>query len=164
MDQSGQKFGKPNPKAPAELSQFSFLVGRWKCNASVRVVSGEWLSLQAAWEGHYILDGYVIADEYRMALPSGELMVLGMNFRSYDVAKGTWNIKWLNALAGTWWDLGPQELGAVRFDGRSIVYSFKEPMAAHALTRVHTRISRRRALLGEVRNLTTSRPGPTSWY
>jgi hypothetical protein len=47
----------------------------------------------------------------------------------------TWNIKWLNALEGTWVDLGPGELGGVRADGRSVVYAFREPMAAHTYTR-----------------------------
>jgi hypothetical protein len=28
MDQVDQKFGKPNPNAPAALSQFAFLIGR----------------------------------------------------------------------------------------------------------------------------------------
>jgi hypothetical protein len=52
-------------------------------------------------------DGYAIADEYRMTGSSGELIVLGTNFRAYDATQQTWNMKWLNALAGTWVDLGP---------------------------------------------------------
>ena len=86
MDQVEQEFGKPNPKAPAALSRFAFLIGSWRCEA--RVISEE-------------------------------LMVLGMNVRTYDATKQTWNIKWLNALAGTWVDLGPEELGGVTFDGHS---------------------------------------------
>src|SRR5262249_13900188 len=60
---------------------------------------------------------------------------LGINLRTYEAARQTWNMKWLNALAGTWVDLGPEELGGVRFDGRSIIYEFREPVAAHAYTR-----------------------------
>jgi hypothetical protein len=90
-----------------------------------------------------ILDGYVIADEYRMTDVSGTLLVLGVNVRTYDATKHVWNMKWLNALAGTWVDLGPEELGGVQFDGESIVYAFKEPVAAHAYTRAtYTNISR----------------------
>lgn len=37
-------------------------------------------------DAHYILDGYAIADEYRMIASSGELLVFGMNFRIYDSA------------------------------------------------------------------------------
>jgi hypothetical protein len=142
MDQVEQEFGRPNPNAPAALSRFAFLIGRWRCEAKVRSDNGEWQTLQATWIGRFILDGYAIADEYRMTGSSGELIVLGMNLRTYDAAKQTWNIKWLNALAGTWVDLGPQELGGVRFDGQSIIYAFKEPVAAHAYTRAtYTNIS-----------------------
>src|SRR5688572_28167372 len=126
---------EPNPKAPAALSRFVFLLGRWRCAATVRSARGEWQMLTATWIGRWILDGYAIADEYRMTSSSGELLVLGMNLRTYDAARETWNIKWLNALAGTWVDLGPERLGGVQFDGQSIVYAFEEPLAAHAYTR-----------------------------
>lgn len=70
MDQVGQEFGKPSPNAPAALSRFAFLIGRWRCEAK------------------------------------------------------------------------PEELGGVRLDGQSIVYAFKEPVAAHAYTRAtYTNIS-----------------------
>jgi hypothetical protein len=61
--------------------------------------------------------------------------VLGMNLRTCDATRQTWNMKWLNALAGTWVDLGREELGGVTFDGQGIIYAFKEPAAAHAYTR-----------------------------
>jgi hypothetical protein len=134
-DQSDQKFGTPNPNAPAELSRFAFLVGRWQCEAKVKLDNGEWQTYDATWIGRFILDGYAIADEYRMTDSAGELIVLGMNLRVYDPVKHTWNMKWLNALAWTWVDLGPAELGGVIFDGQSISYVFKEPMAGHAYTR-----------------------------
>jgi|GEM_PF-1018518 len=145
MDQVDQNFGKLNPNAPAALSQFAFLVGSWRCEARLKSASGEWQTFQATWLGRFILDGYAIADEYRMTSSSGELIVLGLNLRTYDPAKQIWNIKWLNALAGTWVDLGPEELGGVKFDGQSIIYSPKEPVAAHAYTRAtYTNISKTR--------------------
>jgi len=145
MDQVDQNFGKLNPNAPAALSQFAFLVGSWRCEARLKSASGEWQTFQATWLGRFILDGYAIADEYRMTSSSGELIVLGLNLRTYDPAKQIWNIKWLNALAGTWVDLGPEELGGVKFDGQSIIYSLKEPVAAHAYTRAtYTNISKTR--------------------
>lgn len=122
-------------QAPAALSRFDFLIGKWRCEARVLLPSGEWQTFPATWEGRYILDGHAIADEYRMTGPSGELIVLGLNLRAYDAARETWNIKWLNALSGTWTNLGPEELGGVRFERGSIIYAFKEPMAAHAYTR-----------------------------
>jgi len=37
----------------------------------------------------------------------------------------------------------PEELGGVSFDGQSIIYAFKEPVAAHAYTRAtYTNISK----------------------
>jgi hypothetical protein len=104
---------------------------------------GAWQTFQATWLGRFILDGYVVADEYRMTGSHGELIVLGMNFRAYDTINQRWNIKWLNALDGTWVDLGSEELGGVGFDGESIIYAFKEPVAAHTYTRAtYTNISR----------------------
>jgi hypothetical protein len=142
MDQVDREFGQPNPNAPAALARFAFLIGRWRCEANVRSATGEWQTFRATWLGRFILDGYAIADEYRMTASSGELIVLGVNLRTYDATKQIWNMKWLHALAGTWVDLGPEELGGVRFDAQSIVYAFKEPMATQAYTRAtYTNIS-----------------------
>jgi len=142
MKTDQQDSGKLNPSAPADLSRFAFLIGKWRCDAALKRDDGTWEHLQAAWEGRFILDGYVIADEYRMATLAGELLVLGINLRSYDAKKNTWNIKWLNALAGTWVDLGAEELGGVKIDEKGITYSMKEPVASHVLTRAtYTNIS-----------------------
>lgn len=135
MPQTDHDFGKLNPNAPADLSRFAFLIGRWKCDAKVMLPSGEWQTFHATWVGRYILDGYAIADEYRMTDTSGKLIVLGMNFRSYDAAKRVWNIKWLDALTGSWVTLGSEDFGGVKSTDQSIVYAFKEPVAAHAYTR-----------------------------
>lgn len=135
MKRSEQEYGKLNPSAPSELSRFAFLIGKWRCDAKLRPENGTWESFKATWEGRYILDGYAIADEYRMTTPAGELVVLGMNFRSYDTKKGTWNLKWLDALGGTWVDLGSEDLGGVKAGGKTITYTMKEPVAAHRLTR-----------------------------
>jgi hypothetical protein len=135
VNQDDQDFGTLNAKVPAELSRFAFLIGKWDCKAKLMSASGAWQTYKAAWLGRYILDGYAIADEYRMFGPSGDLIVLGMNFRTYDVAKRAWNIRWLNGLAGDWTDLVSEQLGGVRVDGASITYAFKEPVAGHAYTR-----------------------------
>jgi hypothetical protein len=143
MDQVDPRLGNANPNAPAALSRFAFLIGSWRCEARVKSATGTWQTLRATWLGRFILDGYAIADEYRMTDSAGELIVLGMNVRAYDATKQTWNIKWLNALAGTWVDLGPEELGGVSFDSQSITYAFSEPVATHAYTRAtYTNISR----------------------
>jgi hypothetical protein len=123
----------PNP--PAALAAFAFLIGSWRCEASVKAPSGERQTFRATWDGRFILDGHVIADEYRMVDAAGDTIVFGLNLRVYDAAKQSWNIKWLDALAGTWLDLGPEELGGISFEDGSISYAFKEPMAGHAFTR-----------------------------
>lgn len=111
MERNELDYGKPNANAPRELDPFAFLLGKWHGVAKLKREDGTWEPLHASWEGHYILDGYAIADEYRMRTPEGQLLVLGINLRSYDAVRKTWNMKWLNALPGTWTDLGPEELG-----------------------------------------------------
>ncbi|MGH7710415.1 MAG: hypothetical protein ACRD2A_09965 [Vicinamibacterales bacterium] len=129
------KFGSPNPNAAPELSRFAFLVGEWRCDARLKRDDGSWEKLQAKWVGRWALDGYVILDEYRMTRPTGELLVLGLNVRSYDVNKKVWTMKWLNALGGNWTDLGSDALGGLTMDERSITYVLHEPVAGHAFTR-----------------------------
>lgn len=126
-----------HPKAPPELSRFAFLIGAFHCSARVKLPDGSWQTFQAAWTGRPILDGYAIADEYRMWGPDGALVVLGMNFRVYDTARRTWRIQWLDGLTGTWTELGSEELGGVRFEDDSIVYAFREPVVGHRFTRAH---------------------------
>lgn len=138
MYRAKHQFGKINPNAPEELVRFAFLVGSWSFEAKVKLHDGQSHSFQGTWLGRYILDGYAIADEYRMTDVSGKLIVLGLNLRAYDASKQTWNIKWLNALTDAWMDLAPSELGGVTYDGQSISYAFKElaPLdAMHTYTR-----------------------------
>ena len=114
------------------LSDFAFLIGEWRLDAKFKSPNGEWRRFQGTWVGRHILDGRAIADEYRMLGADGEILVLGMNFRVYDPAKHLWNIKWLNALAGTWLDLTPEEFGGAQFEGQSVSYTFREPIGASA--------------------------------
>lgn len=135
MEQHKQERTKLNSNAPPELSRWSFLIGKYRCEAKLKREGGTWESLKATWEGRYILDGYAIADDYRMETLTGELLVLGTNIRSYDPKKKVWNMKWLNALSGSWTDLGSEELGGISVNEKSISYSMKEPVAQHAFTR-----------------------------
>jgi hypothetical protein len=128
-------FGRRNPNAPPELERFDFLIGRFRCKAKLTHDGEGWQTYDATWTGRYILEGYAIADEYRMSDASGRTVVLGINVRAYDAQSQTWNIKWLDALSGQWWDLGPADRGGITFDGPSIVYAFRESMMEHAFTR-----------------------------
>jgi hypothetical protein len=130
MEQIDTGSDKPNPKAPAALSQFSFLIGQWRFDAQFKSPQGDWQMFKGTWGGRYILDGRVIADEYKMFGSGGDVIVHGMNFRVYDAAKKVWNIKWLNALQGTWTDLTPEEFGGANFEGQSVSYIFREPVGA----------------------------------
>jgi hypothetical protein len=121
---------RPNPNAPAALSQFAFLLGAWRFEAKFKSPQGESQTFHGTWIGRYILDGYAISDEYKMFGSDGKVIVHGMNFRVYDVAKKLWNIKWLNAVDGTWMDLTSEELGGATVEGHSISYIFTEPMGA----------------------------------
>lgn len=133
----------PNPDAPGELSRFDFVVGAWRGKASLRRDDGAWEHLDVSWNGRYILDGYAIADDYRMTTANGDLLVLGVNVRAYDPKSRVWRMKWLNALGGSWVDLGPEELGGVRVDENSITYEMHEPVADHPFTRAtYTTVSK----------------------
>lgn len=109
-----QEYGTPNPNAPQELSQFAFLIGRWRCESRVKNPDGSFEKYPATWIGRYILDGYVIADEFRQFGPDGKLAQLGQNYRSFSSEKKAWVMKWHDARASTWLDLGPRDLGGVQ--------------------------------------------------
>ena len=131
-----KEYGSPNPKAPPELSQFAFIIGKWRCDARVKGEDGTWQPYEATWVGRYILDGYVISDEYRMTNTKGELIVDGMNFRSYSVEKKTWIMRWLNARNSFWLELGPEKLGGVRVTPKTITFNLIDTFAPDALSRV----------------------------
>ena len=131
-----KEYGTSNPKAAPELSQFAFIIGEWRCDARVKGEDGTWQSYRATWIGRYILDGHVIADEYRMTNQTGELIVHGMNFRSYSIERKTWVMRWLNATGSFWLELGPENLGGVRVAPKTITFNFIDTFAPDALTRV----------------------------
>jgi hypothetical protein len=142
MGQQARQDGKLNPKAPAELARWAFLVGDWHGEARLKRDGGKIERLQVSWNGRYILDGYAIQDDYRMTSATGELIVLGTNIRAYDAQKKIWSMKWLNALTGTWVDLGSEQLGGWRVDEKSFSYIIKESPTEPSLTRAtYTNIS-----------------------
>lgn len=131
-------YGNPHPDAPDQLSTFAFLIGKWNCEVAIQQDNGSISHLQATWEGRYILDGYVIADEYRMVDAAGDLRMLGMNFRAFKQETNRWNMKWLEALSGKWLELGPQNLGGVSVTDSSIAYSAEfRPGEHHRMTFSH---------------------------
>ncbi len=120
-------YSQPNPNAPEELSQFAFLIGSWRCDIRVKGGDGCFETPQATWTARYILDGYVIADEYRETTPDGQLVRLGATYRSYSSQRDSWVMKWHDALTSNWTDIGPAELGGVLVDGTSITFKHRVP-------------------------------------
>ena len=142
MQGDEKNYGKLHPNAPAELGRWEFLIGKRTGGAKLKLDDGTWQTLKVSWEGRYILDGYAIEDDYRMWTSTGELVVLGRNLRAYDAKKRAWNMKWVNALTGTWTDLGDPKRGGVHVDETSIWYILDETLANHGLTRAtYTNIS-----------------------
>ncbi len=135
MAMHNPNFGSPNLNAPAELARFAFLIGKWRCIADILLKDGRRQTYPAIWTGRYILDGFVVADEYCMKNLDGDPIVLGLNLRSYDAEQQRWNIRWLNALSGSWTDLCSDELGGAHFGENTVTYTFREPVAGHAFTR-----------------------------
>lgn len=118
-------FGERHPNAP--LSAFDFLIGEWKCESRVKGADGEYRTYPATWVGRYILDGHVIADEFRQFDANGNVTQLGTTYRSYNTERGVWVMKWLDTLNSTWLDLGPQELGGVDVTDTSVVFKHHLP-------------------------------------
>ncbi len=119
--------GRPNPKAPEELSQLAFLIGTWRCDVEEKSRDGSWAKSKATWVWRYILDGYVIADEYRQIDSDGALVRLGATYRSFDTVANAWIMRWHDALNSTWLDLGPEDLGGVRVKDTSIIFKHHAP-------------------------------------
>ncbi len=121
------RYGSRNPAAPEELAQFDFLVGRWLCEITIRNPDGVEERHQATLVARYILDGYVIADEYRQIDSGGTMVRFGATYRSFDPAAGGWVMKWHDALNSTWLDLGPADLGGVEVRDDTITFKHRYP-------------------------------------
>lgn len=89
-------YGKPHPQAPAEMSQYAFLIGDYRIEAR-KWQDGAWTKgFQAArWNGRYILDGMAIMDEW-FDHPPGENPDTGrgVNIRMYNPETERWHLMW----------------------------------------------------------------------
>ena len=80
-------FGRPNPKAPAELSQFAFMIGINECMDETFNADGSSEKFPARWNAHYFLNGYGIQDQY---WTPGEFVT--SNIRIFDSKSGKWKV------------------------------------------------------------------------
>ena len=112
----------PNPNAPQEFGQFSFLAGEWDCERRQLLESGVYSEpTQARLVGTYVLDGYAFQDEMLAPFSLG----LGVTWRTYDVDKKQWACRWLQAGTDTSqhftndWFCGNFIDGEMRLSGRA---------------------------------------------
>lgn len=93
-------FGRPNPDAPAQLSQFHFIVGRNDCSEQrLDSATGEWVEGLRSWNGHYFMNGLAIRDGGRSGATTNS------NVRIFDEATGEWVVSFFSLpgnSTGTW--------------------------------------------------------------
>lgn len=80
-------YGLPNPEAPAELAQFSFLIGSNNCTEERLLANtGEWQSGTRTWDAYYFMNGFAIRDGGKSGLNTNS------NIRIFDTATGQWQV------------------------------------------------------------------------
>ncbi len=89
-------YGVRNPAAPAELDAFSFLVGKWKGSAKVRLENGDYTQYDTLWIGRYVLNGMAIADEGYAVDSDGASTLGGYTLRFFDPSNKSWAIDFVN--------------------------------------------------------------------
>jgi len=93
-------FGRANPDAPVELTQFHFMVGRNDCNEQrLNNATGEWVDSVRSWDAHYFMNGFAIRDEGKSGASTNG------NIRIYDTATKEWVVTFFSTPAyssGTW--------------------------------------------------------------
>jgi len=113
-------YGEKNAQASTELGLFSFMVGKWRGNAKVRLPQGGFVDVPLTWIGRYVLDGTAIADEFHSTAPDGSPF-LGISLRQYDAAKSGWIIDYVNVSNSILRRQVNARSGAVRRDRDAIV-------------------------------------------
>lgn len=91
-------FGKPNPDAPEEMGQYSFIIGAFDIHMHAWREGG-WTEQyrEARWDGRYILNGWAVMDEwYGASLEESPNFPGGVNLRMYDAEEGIWKLMWMH--------------------------------------------------------------------
>lgn len=86
--------GGPNPAAPKQTAQYSFLIGEWSCKTRSMRPDLTFAEGSATWTGEYILDGWAIQDTWVSSLPQGGEFY-GTNIRSFNPKTEKWDNRWL---------------------------------------------------------------------
>lgn len=92
----------PHPDAPAETSQFAFLIGTWDCTTRFMAPDGSGFNEgHATWTGYWILGGWAIQDDWKSPRPDGGFN-RGTNIRSFNPKTRKWDNRWLPAGSLQW--------------------------------------------------------------
>lgn len=111
--------------APKELKAFDFLIGSHSCNSSRIDKDGNTQTYKSTWNAEYLLEGFVLTDEYTVLNKTGTAVFLGANYRTYSPKTG-WSIRWYDSNNGTWKDVAPKELGGVKVTENNVSFKYYE--------------------------------------
>jgi hypothetical protein len=76
--------GARNPNAPPETAQYDFVIGDWDVVINFRNPDGTEVTYNAKWHNSWIVDGYVVMQEWRGPYASGS------EVRRYSSELGYW--------------------------------------------------------------------------
>ncbi len=80
-------FGRLNPEAPRETSQFSFMIGQNNCSEErLNSASGHWDSGTRTWDAKYTMNGFAILDSGMSGSSTNG------NMRVFDAESGQWKV------------------------------------------------------------------------
>lgn len=80
--------------APAGTEQLDLFVGHWEVR---EIGKGDDAPIVARSHGYYILDGFVLQEDYRGLDPAGHVGFRGTSIRTFDPATGKIAIQWMVA-------------------------------------------------------------------
>jgi hypothetical protein len=150
-------YGVRNAAAPQELDAFSFVVGKWKGVARVRLENGSYTEYDVIWIGRYVLDGMAIVDEGYSVGPDGATKLAGYSLRYFDPSNRSWTIEFVNvANSFVRRQVNPRN-GSVQIDGASVVVSAEDDTA---MAREYYRVSGNDSFSYRIE---LSRDGGKSW-
>jgi hypothetical protein len=150
-------YGVRNTAAPAELDAFSFLVGKWKGVAKVRLENGNNAENDVIWIGRYVLDGMAIADEGYSVGPGGATRLEGFSIRYFDPSNRSWTIEFVNVARSFVRRQVNPRTGSVQLDEASVVISAEDDTT---MMREYYRVSGNDSF---VYSIDLSRDGGKNW-
>ncbi len=93
-------FGRINPAAPPQLSQFEFMIGENDCvEQRIDNATGDWVESERSWDAHYFMNGFAIRDSGRSGATTNG------NIRIFDTTEEEWAVTFFSAPfygTGTW--------------------------------------------------------------